>query len=120
MTDATTVTINGWRIRGLIPSKLQEIKLSELIKAGCLNPYDIRVKLDIRSAIVVDAKSKTLTFWKIYGIDPSFTESIYPILDKELANPQRENLQNIIQNKSGHRAPIIIEPEKLSITFNRF
>lgn len=85
MTDATTVTINGWRIRGLIPSKLQEIKLSELIKAGCLNPYDIRVKLDIRSAIVVDAKSKTLTFWKIYGIDPSFTESIYPILDKELA-----------------------------------
>lgn len=54
MTSATTVTINGWRIRGLIPSRLQEIKLSELIEAGCLNPYDIRVKLDTRSAVIVD------------------------------------------------------------------
>lgn len=78
MTNATTVTINGWRIRGLIPSRLQEIKLSELIEAGRLNPYDIRVKLDTRSAVIVDKKGKTLTFWKIYGIEPAFTDSIYP------------------------------------------
>lgn len=120
MTSATTVTINGWRIRGLIPSRLQEIKLSELIEAGRLNPYDIRVKLDTRSAVIVDKKGKTLTFWKIYGIEPAFTDSIYPILDEELEYPKKENLQGILQDKTGYRSPIIIEPKELSVTFNRF
>lgn len=120
MTNTTTVTINGWKIRGLIPSKLQEIKLSELIEAGRLNPHDIRVTLNIRSAVIVSWKSRTITFWKIYGMEPAFTDSIYSILDNELENPQRPNLQSILQDKTGHRAPIIIEPKEFSITFYRF
>lgn len=120
MTEATVaVTINDWKICGLTPSKIQATKLAKLTAAGKLRPHDLRVTLGVRMPIVVDYKERTITFWKL-NVQPAYSEYIYEILDSELRFPERPDIQNILQNKSGHRAPIVVEPKKLAVSFYRF
>lgn len=113
-------TILGWEIIGLELSKIQSRKLESLIKSNNFNPHNIRVTLDERCAVCINEKERTITFWRIFGITPSYSETVYDILDVELQNPERPNLQARLQDLTGFRAPIIIDTLNYTIRFIGF
>lgn len=63
--------------------------------------------------------SKTGTRWAVHGVNMISSDSIYQIVQGAI-NDEKLLTQDYLQKHTGHRAPIIIDPENHTIDFQRW
>ena len=102
-----------------IPSRRVAEKLKKATEEDTIHKSLIRQITGSHDALEVDSVSKTITFWKIYGMNCISSDSSFQTIEAAI-NEKSILSQDYLQQKTGHLLPIDIDFDRHFVHFMNF